>query len=802
MENVIQDLRYGFRLLAKRPAFAVASMLILAFGIGANSIIFSVAATTFLRALPYKDASSLVMIWATKTNTGDQRVSIAPGDFAEWQSRNEVFEDLAAMQYTSFRLTGADLPDQVLSGAVTPNFFALLGIDAIKGRPFLSEESQPGHGNVVILSYGFWQSHFAGDSDVIGRPINLNGKSYTIIGVLPPGFKFDYSANTNLWVPLTPDSNALAQHGAGALRVVGRLKEAVTVKQAQADMESIAGQLRNEFPRTNSDMEARVSPLREEIVGQIRPMILMLSVACAFVLIVGCANLASVLMTQSLERQKEIAIRLAVGAKRSRIIQQILTENVMLSLLGGISAFLLAIGGVRLLVNLVPDDFPRKDDVTIDAWVFGFNFALAVVTGVIFSLLPALLQSKPNLNKSLAGTTEIMKMRLRPHGLRNLLVILEVSLTLMLLVGANLILSSVFKLQMSALGFDAKNKLTMKVSLLREKYPKSPQQAAFFTQAIEEISAIPGIRSAAVVMPLPLDGNGFIYPFGTSGDEGKAAGDLPKAFYSIVSPAYFQTMDIHLLAGRLFTDLDGPQVQPVAIINESMARQFWPDSSSLDRHIYVNKKDLTIVGVVQDVRQSKLDADVTPHIYQSYLQSPAPSMYLVASTSSEAMNMVPIIRDRILALDKDQPLQDIATMEDRRDKWIGERKLVLVLLLSFAIMALSIAAFGIYGVIAQNVAQRTQEIGIRLALGARPMDVLKLVLGQGLAVTLIGISIGLAGAFALHRVLSSWLFGVSATDPMIMIVTSILLVTIAALACYVPASRAMKVDPASAIRYE
>lgn len=372
----------------------------------------------------------------------------------------------------------------------------------------------------------------------------------------------------------------------------------------------------------------------------------------------------------------------------------------------------------------------------------------------------------------------------------------------MLMIGAILILTSVFRLQRLNLGFDSENKLTMKISLSREKYPKANQQIEFFNQAIEEISSLPGVKSTAAVTPLPLDGNRFIYQFGKAGDEGKPIEDLPSAFHSIVSSAYFQTMGIKLLAGRMFTDQDGPQAPAVTIINESMARQFWSDSDPIGSHIYLNKKESTVVGVVRDVRQSKLDIDVIPHMYQPYLQTPSPSMYLVVNTSSDSATLLPAIRNRILALDNEQPIQDIATMEDRRDKWLGERRLVLILLMSFAIIALLIAAFGMYGVIAHNVAQRTQEIGVRLTLGARPGDILKLVLGQGLAVISIGVGVGLAGAFALTRTLSSWLFGVSATDPVIIVAVSLFLGIVAVLACYVPVRQAMKVDPIAAIRYE
>jgi len=453
------------------------------------------------------------MVWTTNRNTGDRRISIAPGDFVYWQNHNRAFDDIAAMHYASYTLTGGDIPERVSSGTASANFFTVLGIDAMLGRTFLPHEQQPGSANVVVLSHGFWQSYFGADREIIGRTLKLDGKDHTVVGVLPPTFRFTYSSDVRLWVPLAFDPEALARHGMGSLRIIGRMKETTSVDQAQADVEAIAGRLAAEFPKTNSDLGINVSPLREEIIGKNRPVVIMLFAASGFVLLIVCANLANLLITGSLGRQKEIAIRAAIGAGRGRIIQQLLTENILLSLLGGLAALLLAWWGSRLIIPFIPEDFPFSNYIAVDEWVFVFTFAVALMTGLVFGLIPAITVSKPDLNRSMKSEVGIAGTGFGMRGFRNALIVFEIGLTLTLVIGASLILTSVFRLQTLDLGFDVENRVTMKLSLSRDKYPKASQHAGIFSQVIEEARSLPGVQNAATIMPLPLEGSAFMNPF-------------------------------------------------------------------------------------------------------------------------------------------------------------------------------------------------------------------------------------------------------------------------------------------------
>jgi putative ABC transport system permease protein len=804
-----QDLRYGLRTLRKNPGFTAVAVIALALGIGANSAIFSVVNTVLLRPLPYKDPDRLVMVWEDDTRHGYPRDTPAAANYVDWREQNRVFEGMAAIADQSFNLTGEGEPERIAGRRVSANLFPLLGVEPQLGRVFLPEEDQPGSGGrVVVLSHGLWQRRFGADPKIIGKPLNLNGQSFTVVGVMPSNFQFP-TREDELWVPIAFGPKEAANRGNHYLEVVARTKPGVTLQQAQVEMNTIASRLQQQYPEKNTDLGAVVVPLHEQVVGNIRPALLVLLGAVGFVLLVACANVANLLLARAAARQKEIALRVALGASRLRLIRQFLTESILLAALGGIVGLLLSFWGVNLLKAFIPENISQAKAITIDAGVMGFTLLVSLLTGLVFGLAPAMQASNFNLNETLKEGGRDSASGRRGNRIRNVLVITEVAVSLVLLIGAGLLINSFLRLRSVDPGFSVNNLLTMKVELPPRKYPDQARRSAFYTELLRRIEALPGVKSAAVTNWIPLVSQGDSIGITIEGRPAPPPGKEAIVVTRVVSPDYFPTMGIQLLRGRQFDERQDRHESPAAaVISETMARRFWPGEDPTGKRISQGTPEspddwMTIVGVVKDVRQFGLDAEPKPQMYLLYAQADffAPS-HLVISTNVEPRSLTATVRSTVWEIDKDQPVSNISTMEDVLSESIARQRFSMLLLVIFAAVALVLAAVGIYGVMSYSVAQRTREIGIRMALGAQRSDVLKLAVGQGLKLVLIGVLIGLAGALILTRVMASLLFGVSATDPITLTSISLMLICVAVLASYIPARRATRVNPLVALRYE
>jgi len=796
-----QDLRYGLRMLLKNSGFTIIAALTLALGIGANTAIFSVINAILLRPLPYAAPEQLVMVW--ESFPGSRENPVMPSNFADWRAQNQVFTDMAAWAPQTFNLSGGGEPEKLEGVGVTANLFALLGVEPILGRVFLLEEDRPGANQVVMISHSLWQRRFGGSRDAIGRRVTLDGTEFTIIGVAPPSFHFP-SRQHAAWIPLalSPEqiNTRVASH---YLSVIARLKQDATHQQAQVEMTAIAARLERQYPNTNATVGARVVPLKEQVVGNFRQALLILFAAAGFVLLVACTNVANLLLFRASMRQKEIAVRLALGAGRGRLMRQLLTESLLLAALGGALGLFLAWRGVSVLTAAMPEGLALFKAVSIDLNVLAFTLAASMLTGVFFGLFPAFQATRLNLNETLKeGGRNAAQGR---NGLRSLLVVVEIASALMLMAGAGLMINSFLRLRQVDAGFKANSLLTMEIDPTLARYPNHAALSAFYDRLLERIEALPGVESAGAATRLPLTDDRVHYMFCVESQPGwKYAGALP----STVSPGYFDTMGIQLVAGRAFTTQDTSQTEQVAVINEAMVQRAWPDQNPLGKRIRMYPYDataltLTVAGVVKDVRQSELQAAVRPQVYRSYAQmmSYAPRD-LVVRTNVAPLRLAPAVRDAVQSVDKDQPVSNIRTMERILADSIADERFNMLLLTIYASLALALAGVGIYGVMSYLVTQSTREIGIRMALGARGSDVLKLALGRGLALTIAGLVVGLAGAWGLTRLMNKLLYGVTPTDPLTFICASLLLVSIALLACYVPARRATKVDPIVALRNE
>jgi putative ABC transport system permease protein len=814
METLLKDLRYGIRMLLKKPAFTAVAVIALALGVGANTAIFSVVNAVLIKPLPFKDPDRLMMVWEENSKLGFPKDTPAPANFVDWREQNEVFEDMAAIADQTFNLTGIDEPEKLEGQRVSASFFPMLGVAPALGRAFLPEEDRPQAERVVIMTHGLWQRRFGSDPGIIGKPLSLNGQSYTVVGVLPKSFQFPDPFQTSteeitLFVPIAFSSEEAGSRGGHYLLVYARAKPGVTVKQAQDNMNVIAARLQQQYPGTNTSVGAVVISLHEQIVGNIRPALLILLGAVGFVLLIACANVANLLLARAATRQKETAIRTALGATRGRLIAQLLTESILLAALGGAVGLLLAVIGMKLLVALMPATLSQAKNVDIDAKVLGFTLLVSLLTGVVFGLAPALQASRPDLNESLKeggkGTPGVARARVR-----SLLVISEVALALILLIGAGLLIKSFMRLRNVDAGFNSENLLTMKVVLPRLKYPDHARRTAFFDQLLERIGSLPGVQSAGVITNLPLTFKGNNNGIAIEGRPEPPPDEVPIVITRVISPEYFRTMKIPLLAGRQFSPQDRRDTTGVVIVSESTARQFWPGEDALGKRIKMGGFNseapwLSVVGIVRDVRQFELDIDPKPQVYFPYTQVPYAYMAprdLVVRTAVDPLSLAAAVRSEVWAIDKEQPVSNISTMEQILYASVAQQRFNMLLFAIFAVVALVLAAVGIYGVISYSVTQRTHEIGVRMALGASSGDVMRLVVGQGFKLVSVGVAIGLAAAFVLTRFMQSMLFGVGATDPITFAAISAVLVAVAMLASYVPARRATKVDPMIALRYE
>ncbi|HKP88091.1 MAG TPA: ABC transporter permease [Blastocatellia bacterium] len=812
MDTLLQDLRYGFRMLAKKPGFTLVAVVALALGIGANTAIFSVVNTVLLRPLPYKSPDQLMIVWEDGTRYGFPKDTPAPANFIDWRDQNQVFESMAAIADQTFNLTGTGEPEKIEGQRVSATFFPMFGVDPMLGRWFLPEEDQPGAGRTVIMNYGLWQRRFGSDPDIVGKPVTLNGQPYTVVGVMPKEFRFPdpYQISTEetaLYVPLAFSSEEASNRGGHYLIVYARAKAGVTRQQAQAEMDTIAARLEQQYPDTNMSLGATVVTLHEQIVGDIKPALLILLGIVGLVLLIACANVANLLLARAIARQKETAIRTALGASRKRLVSQFLTESVLLAALGGVAGLLLALYGLKLLEALIPPNLSQAKGISIDATVLGFTFLVSLLTGVVFGLVPALQASRPNLNETLKeggkGTSGGGRSRLR-----NVLVISEVALALVPLIGAGLLINSFLKLRSVDPGFNPDNLLTMNVVLPRSKYTDQARRTAFYDELLQRVESLPGVESAGVITNLPLTFKGNNNGVTIEGRPEPPPDQVPIVITRTISPSYFHTMGIALLKGREFNRQDAQDAPGAVVVSEATARSFWPGEDAIGKRIKLGGYNsdepwLSVVGVVKDVRQFELDIDPKPQIYLPYSQI----LYLaprdlVVRTTGDPLSLAAAVRGEVWAIDKDQPVSNISTMSQIMSRSVARQRFNTLLFGLFAGVALALAAVGIYGVMSYSVTQRTHEIGIRMALGANPGNVLRLVVGQGLKLVAAGVAIGLAFAFALTRLMESLLFGVSATDPATFALISLALVAVALFASYIPARRATKVDPMVALRYE
>jgi len=807
MGGFLNDVRYSIRMMLKNRGVTFIAVFALALGIGANTSIFSVVNAVLLRPLPYEKPEQLVQIWGTQPQL--DKAPTSPASFLDWRAQNKVFEGMAAYTSRSFNLTGGDAPERIISSRVSSDLFQLLGVRPALGRSFLVEEDQPGSNQVVVISHGLWRRRFGADPNIAGKTIALNDQKFTVVGVMPSGFSFP-GARTELWTPIAFSHAERKTRDTNFISVVARLKPGVTLAGAQAEMDGIARQQRQQYPEQYEGIGVKLISLNEQIVGNVQQVLFVLLGVVGFVLLIACANVANLLLARAAARQKEIAIRNALGASRMRVVRQLLTESLLLALLGGAFGFLLAWWGLDLLVALKPANIPRLTQIGIDRWVFAFTFLLSLLTGLIFGLIPAWQTSNANVNDTLKESGRSATGGGNRQRVRNLLVVSEVALSLVLLVGAGLMIKSFVRLLEVDPGFDPDNVLTMSLALPVSKYAGGEQQAAFFQQTLERIKSLPGVQFAGVTTDLPLYG-GSSTGFEVEGRAPSAPGGKPLTDYHSISPDYFRALGIRLVKGRQFTERDTKDAPGVVVINETLAKQFFGAEDPIGRRLGLSGPTdwREIVGVVDDVRNYGLDADVKPEAYMPYLQN-APGylagtssgMSLVVRAASDPSGLTAAIRSSVQAVDKDQPVYNIQTMEQFLAESIAQRRFNVLLLSVFAALALILAAVGIYGVMSYSVTQRTHEIGIRMALGAQGRDVLRLVVGQGLVLCLIGVGVGLLAAFVLTRFLASLLYGVSAIDFATYTAVSLLITVVAFLASYIPARRAARIDPMIALRYE
>ena len=815
METIWHDLRYGFRTLTKNPGFSFIAVISLALGIGANTAIFSLVNAVLLKPLPFSDPERLVMVWEDQSSIGFPRADAAPANYIDWKTQNQSFDDMAALNWKNFNLTGGGEPERVLAHGVSSNFFPLLGIHPVIGRNFSVEEDTPDAAKVAILGYGLWQGRYGGDPATLGREILLNDEQYTVIGVLPSGFQF-LAGDVGVWVPIALTQFQLADRDNHYLTIVARTKPAASVEQAQVDIQTITKKIARDYPDEAENLGATVVPLREQFAGKVRQALIVLLVAVGFVLLIASANIAGLLLCRAAARRKEIAVRTALGASRMRIIRQLLTESTLLAAMGGALGLLVAAWSFTLLKQLIPDGMVYSTDLRIDLPVLGYTIGVSLLTGILFGLAPALQASKIDLNQALKQGGGRPNSGAGGNKLRSAFVIAEVALALVLLIGAGLMVRTVFNLLGQYSVFQPERLLTLRTTLPDNKYrdlrayqrTEHPRRIAFYDQVLERVSAMPGVGSVGYTTSVPLAWKGGANGCTIEGRQSET-GIVPNAIHRQVSPAYFQTMGIPLREGRYFDDRDSEQSQPVAIVNESMARAFWSIDGALGKRFKLQVPDapwLTIVGIVADVRQMGMDVPVKAEMYLPYRQIATHPWYgprdLVMRTSGEPMALVSAVREAIRSVDPDQPVSNIATMEDLLIKETGSRRLGMLLLSAYASLALVLAALGVYGVLSYLVMQTTPEIGVRLAIGALPRDILGLVLKKGAALILSGVAIGAIASFALTRLMASLLFGVSAADPVTFVGISLLLTGVALVACLVPARRAAKVDPMVALRYE
>ncbi len=814
METLWQDLGYGVRMLFKNLRFTVVAVLSLAIGIGATTAIFSVTNALLLRPLPYKDADTLVILWNRSPGLNVVQDWFSPGQYLDLKAENKVFEQVAATIDSSFNLTGQGPAERVEGARVSSSLFPLLQTQAIMGRVFTPDEDEQGKPTVAILSHGFWQRRFAGDTQIVGKTLSLNGNPVEIVGVMPQDFTLNQEvmptvnkiSNAEMLLSLPMGEGKRTTRTNEDYNIFGRLRPGVTFTQAQADVDRIVSGMKQQYPQNyppSSGFMISVVPLLQQVVGDVRRPLLILLGAVGFVLLIACANVANLQLARAAVRQKEIAVRAAVGAGRLRIIRQLLTESVLLSVLGGLLGLLLAVIAVRALQVFAANTLPRLGEIHVDGRVLAFTFLLSLATGILFGLAPALRASRVDLNGVLKDGGRSSAGR-GHHRVRNLFVVIEVALSLVLLIGAGLLVRTYQQIHNASPGFNAQNVLSFRLSLPNSKY-KGPAVTNFYKQLVERIKGLPGVEAAGTSYSLPMSSVALAWgPITIEGYVPKNSADFIMSNERFVSPGYFPAMGVPLVNGRLFDQRDIKGAAETVIVNENLAQRFWPNQDPIGKRLERGDEEpwRTVIGVVRDTKEFSVDNEPPISIYHPHEQFPIATMFVVVHTSSDPRAVIPAIKKEIGALDPELPAFEFKTMEQRLSDSLARRRFATFLLGVFAVVALVLAAIGIYGVMAYSVSQRTQEIGIRMALGAQPGKIALLVVKQSLLIVTLGTVIGLAGAFALTRVMSSLLYGVSATDLKTFMFPPLVLGGIALLASYFPARRAARVDPTVALRSE
>ncbi|HYE73172.1 MAG TPA: ABC transporter permease [Blastocatellia bacterium] len=800
MQALLQDLRYGVRMLVKRPGFTLIAMTTLALGIGANTAIFSIVNTVLLRSLPYPESEKIVMLWQGGQRGEQGHLQVSPPELMDYRAQQQVFQHLAAHTIADANLSGSGEPERLRAAVVSADWFTVLRTQPLQGRTFLTEEHQPGQNNSVVLSYGLWQRRFGGDTNVIGRSIVLNGRARTIVAVMPNGFRFP--AEADLWLPLalTPEQLSPNQRARHYLNVIARIKDGVTLAQAEERVRAIA----NGFP---GGLDARLIALQDELVGPVKAPLYVLFGAVIFVLLIACANVGNLLLARSSARRPEMAIRQALGASRIRLLRQMLTESLLLALIGGALGILLAWWGKDSLIALTSDVIPRADEINLNIGVMGFALALSLLTGILFGLAPALQSSRLNLNEMLKLGAQSVNSG-SGQRLRSFMVVFQIATAIVLLVGAGLLLRSFYRLSQVNPGFKPEQVLTADLSLPFSRYDTDAKRADFYQRLVPQLAALPGVQSAGIISDLPLSGMNADRSYTHEAiPPDRQRRSPPNADFRHCSADYFNAIGIPLLTGRTFTEQDAANSQPVAIVNEALANRIWPNENAVGKRIaFLAPQGLepwrVIVGVVGNVKHRGLNTDVRPEIYVPHAQAPIGTMTLVLRTAGDPMAMAATIRKTVQSLDAEQPLFNIRALDRLRNESIAPQRFILMLLGLFAVVALFLSGLGIFGVITYTVNQRTRELGIRMALGAQASDILRLVVRQGMKLVIVGIVIGLGCALAVSRLIKALLFGIGPSDPITFIAVASILAAVAALACWIPARRATNVDPLIALRYE
>jgi putative ABC transport system permease protein len=812
MRNLVSDLRHGLRTLVRNPGFSTIAILLLALGIGANTAIFSVVDAVLLRPLPYQDSSRIMQIWhvpPAKSFPGMTLFSVSPANYLDWQRQNHSFEEMAAYGGTNFNVGGKERPEAIQGAAVAPGFFSILGVHPLLGRTFSQEEDHPGQGHVVVLGYALWRDHFGADPGILGRSIVLNGETYSVIGVMSPNFRFPSFAQ--LWTPLAWTDEKRAVRGNHNYLVIGRLQPGVDVRAAQAEISAISTRLEQLYPEDDKGWGATIRPLREQLVGDVRPALLVLLGAVAFVLLIACANVANLVLGKILARKKEIAIRSALGATRAAILRQVLAETVLLSLAGGALGLFLASFGTTLIVKFLADRLPRFTEIALDVPVLAFAVFLALFAGIVAGLLPALRFTKTDVNEALKqgqsrGSSD------SGSKTRGLLVVSEVALSLVLLIGAGLMVRTLWQLSNIQPGFDPQGVLTMSVSVPANKFATPSAQVAFFERVLQQVRTTPGVESAGAIDDLPMGNGGSHQPVAIEGQPVVSMADQPEVDVRLVSPGYLRTMRVPLLRGRDLTDSDVAGRTPTVLISESMARRFWPNENPLGKHLtltFYPDAVREIVGVVGDVKLDSLDenrpvATVYWPLDQIFASPSEPwrsfGMSLTVRLSVDPMAAASAVTSAVHQVDPEAPVIDVISMNELISRSLSPQRSNMLLLAAFAGLALLLTAVGIYSVLSYAVRRRVREIGIRMALGASHSDVLRMVVADGMKPILLGVGIGFAVALALGRVVSSLIYGVLPTDPLTFAAVALLLVAVGLLATAVPAYRATRVEPIRTLR--